>query len=161
MWYQTHYIYHMNIMRHHHHSLWHQKSVFMTSHPHYSWHHPHCIWHHIHSTCDLTATVTMTRHLLCFWHDTQCIWHLTREWMTTQRLYLTLYPMYLCNQTHLTNDITPYVRMKPHPLHAWHHRNITWHHIHSWWQHTIVPMSWHKLCLWHHVYYIWCHPYCV
>ena len=39
--------------------------------------------------------------------------------MTTQWLYLTWYPMYLCNQTHLTNDITAYVCMKPHPLHAW------------------------------------------
>ena len=83
------------------------------------------------------------------------------EWMTTQRLYLTWYPMYLCNQTHLTNDITTYVRMKPNPLHAWHHRHFTWHHIHSWWQHTIVSMSWHKLCLWHQMYNIWCHRYCV
>ena len=135
----------------------------------YSWHHIHnipeyrtnCIRHNIHYTCHITATVTMTRHLLCFWHDTQCIWDRTRWMNDKQRLYLTWYPMYLCNQTHLTNDITTYVRMKPHPLHAWHHRNFTWHHIHSWWQHTIVPMSWHKLCLWHHVYYIWCHPYCV
>ena len=83
------------------------------------------------------------------------------EWMTTQRLYLTWYPMYVCNQTHLTNDITTYVLMKPHPLHAWHHRHLTWHHIHSCWQHTIVSMSWHKLCLWHHMYNIWFHPYCV
>ena len=73
------------------------------------------------------------------------------EWMTSQRLYLTWYPMYLCNQIHLTNDITTYVRMKQHPLHAWHHRHFTWHHIHSCWQHTIVSMSWHKLCLWHHM----------
>ena len=47
----------------------------------------------------------MTRHLQCFWHDIQCIWDLTPEWMTTQRLYLTWYQMYLCNQTHLTNDL--------------------------------------------------------
>ena len=83
------------------------------------------------------------------------------EWMTTQWLYLTWYPMYLCNQTHLTNDITTYVLMKPHPLHAWHHRHFIWHHIHSCWQHTIVSLSWQKLCLWHHMYNIWCHPYCV
>ena len=51
------------------------------------------------------------------------------EWMTTQRLYLTWYPMYLCNQTHLIDDITPYVHMKSHPLHAWHHS--TWYEITS------------------------------
>ena len=83
------------------------------------------------------------------------------EWMTTQWLYLTWYPMYLCNQTHLTNDITTYVRMKAHPQHAWHYRHFTCHHIHSCWKHTIVSMSWHKLCLWHHMYNIWCHTYCV
>ena len=52
------------------------------------------------------------------------------EWMTTQWLYLIWYPMYLCNQSHLINDITTYVHMKPHPLHAWHHRHFSWHHIH-------------------------------
>ena len=83
------------------------------------------------------------------------------EWMTTQRLYLTWYPMYQCNQTHLIDDITTYVHIKSHPLQVWHHRHFIWHHIHSCWQHTIVCMLWHTLCLWHHVYYIWCHPYCV
>ena len=67
--------------------------------------------------------------------------------------------MYLCNQTHLIDDITPYVRIKSYPLYIWHHRHFIWHHIHSCWQHTIVCMSWHTLCLWHHMYYIWCHPY--
>ena len=81
--------------------------------------------------------------------------------MRTQQLYLTWYPMYLCNQTHLIDDITPYVHMKSHPLHVWHHRHFIWHHIHSCWQHTIVFMSWHTFCLWHHMYYIWCHSYCV
>ena len=66
------------------------------------------------------------------------------EWMATQWLYLTWYQMYLCNPTHITNDITPYVPMKPHPLHAWHHRHFTWLHIHSCWQHTYVSMSWHN-----------------
>ena len=78
--------------------------------------------------------------------------------MTTQWLYLTWFPMYLCNQTHLIDDITLYVHMKSQPLHVWHHRHFIWHHIHSWRQHTIVCMSWNALCLWHHVYYIWCHP---
>ena len=83
------------------------------------------------------------------------------EWMTTQWLYLTWYTKYLCNQTHLIDDISPYVDMKSHPLHVWHNRHFIWHHIHSCWQHTIVSMSWHKLSLWHHMYYIWGDPYCV
>ena len=62
------------------HSFWYHKSVFMTSHPHYSWIQTHWIRHDIHYTFDITATLTRTRHLLCFWHYTQCIWHLT-WWM--------------------------------------------------------------------------------
>ena len=120
----------------------------------YSCHHIHnipeyrtdCIRHNIHYSCDITATVTMTRHLQYFWHDPQCIWGLTR-WMNDNTTTVSdMIQMYLCNQTHLSNDITPYVHMKPHPLHAWHHMHFTWHHIHSYWQHTIVSLSWHKLC---------------
>ena len=119
-----------------------------------------CI-HDITSTLyfDITAIVTMTRHLLYIIISVYDISH--AEWMRTQQLYLTWYPMYLCNQTHLIDDITPYVHMKSHPLHVWHHRHFIWHHIHSCWQHTIVFMSWHTFCLWHHMYYIWCHSYCV
>ena len=35
------------------------------------------------------------------------------EWMTTQRLYLTWYPMYLCNQIHLL--------MTSQPMYVWNH----------------------------------------
>ena len=157
----TLYVWHnMNSMCHHNHSFWHEKTLFMTSHPHYSWHHTHCIRHDIHSTCDITATVTMTRHLLCFWHYSQCIWHLIFGMFDNILTVSDMIPMYLCNQTNLINDITPYVRMKSHPLHVWHHRHFIYH-VHSCWQHTIVCTSWHTLCLWHHMHYIWCHPYCV
>ena len=139
---------------HHNHSLWHPKTVFMTSHPHYSWHQTHCIWHHIHSTCDITATQTMTIQLLYFWRYTQCIWHL-KFWMNdTKKLYLIWYPMYLCNQTHLIDDFTPFVWIKSHPLHVWHHRNFIWHHIHSCWQQSIVCMSWHTLLMTSYIIYI-------
>ena len=152
---------HMNSMLYYSLFYWHPKL--------YSWHNIHnipeyradCIGHNIHYTCDTTATVTMTRHCNVF-DMILSVYEISHaEWMTTQPLYLTWYPMYLCNQTHFTNDITPYVRMKQHSLHAWHHSYFTWHHIHACWQHTIVSKSWHKLCLWHHMYYIWCHPYCV
>ena len=85
---------HMYSMWYHNHFYWHQKTVFMTSHPQYSWHHTHCRRHDIQSTCDISATVTMTWHLVCFWHHTQCIWHLT-WWM---------------NDTTMTvSDMIPYV----------------------------------------------------
>ena len=58
------YIFYRNSILHHTHSLWHNNTVFMTSHPLYSWQHTHNIWHHILYTCDITATVSMTRHLL-------------------------------------------------------------------------------------------------
>ena len=148
-------------MWHHNCSLWHHKTVFMTSHPHSSWHHTHCIQHDIHSTCDITATVTMTRHLLYFDITLSECDISNGEWMTTQWLYLTWYPLHRCNQTHLIDDITPYVRMKSHLLHIWHHRHFMWHHIHSCRQHTIVCMSWHTLGLWNPMHYKCCHPYCV
>ena len=122
-----------------------------------------------HTVYDITYTTLVTSQPLYLWQDTCNVFDMIlsvyeispAEWMTTQRLYLTWYPMYVCNQTHLTNDITTYVHMKAHPLHAWHHRHFTWHHIHSCWQHAIVSISWQKLCFWHHMYNIWCHPYCV
>ena len=83
------------------------------------------------------------------------------EWMTTQWLYLTWYTKYLCNQTHLIDDISPYVDMKSHPLHVWHNRHFIWHHIHSCWQHTIVCMSWHTLFLTSYVLYMMSPILCV
>ena len=151
----------MNSIWHHTQFLWHNNTVFMMSHRLYSWQHTHSIWHHILYTCDITASVSMTRHLLCLWHHTQYIWYLTWCTMTIQPQYQTSHSLYLCNYTHLIDDITPYVCMKSHPLHVGHHRHYIWHHILFWWHHTIVYMSWHPLCLWHHIRYIWCHTHCV
>ena len=79
---KTLYVWHyMNSMWYHNNFHWYQKTVFMISHPQYSWIQTHSIWHDIHYTCDITATVTMTRHLQCFWHDSQGIWDLT-HWMS-------------------------------------------------------------------------------
>ena len=123
-------------------------------------------WHHIHTIPDITLTVyDMTYNLLVtsqplfLWQDSYyvfniilCVYDISNgEWMTTQRMYLTWYPFYLCNQTHLIDDVTPYVCMKSHPLRAWNQRHFVTHRIHSCWQHTIVCMSWHSLCLWHHI----------
>ena len=81
--------------------------------------------------------------------------------MTIHPRYLTSLSQYLCNHTHLIDDITPYVCMKAHPLHVGNQRHYLRHHILSWWHHTIVCTSWHPLCLWDHIPYIWCHTHCV
>ena len=78
VWHENHYIYDIrNFIWQHTHSLWHNNSIFFTSHPLCSWQHTHYIWHHILHTCDTTATESMTRHLLCLWYHTLYIWHLT------------------------------------------------------------------------------------
>ena len=81
--------------------------------------------------------------------------------MTIQPRYLTTHSQYLCNHTHLIDDIIPSVYMKSHPLHVGHHRHYFCHHILAWWPHTIVCMSYHTLCLWHHIHHIWCHTHCL
>ena len=147
-------------MCHHNCSLWHHKTMFMKSHPQYSWHHTHTIEDITPNVYDMIYTLLVTSQPLLLWQDTYCVFDILisvydiakGEWMRTQRLYLPWYPLYLCNQTHLIDDIIPYIHMKTHLLHAWHYRHFMWHHIHSCWQHTIVCMSWHTLCLWNHMH---------
>ena len=81
--------------------------------------------------------------------------------MTLQARYLTSHSLYLCNHTHLIDDITTYVCMKSHPLPVRHQRHYIWHHILSWWHHITFCMPWHPLSLWHHIHYIWCHTHYV
>ena len=100
----------------------------MMSHPLYSWQHTHSLWHHILYTCDITATVSMTRHPLYLWHHS--IYDISQGvGMTIQPRYPTSHSQYLCNHTHLIDDITPYVCLKSYPLHVGHHRHYLWHHI--------------------------------
>ena len=145
----------------------------------YTWHHIHTIpditptvYDNTHSNFDITATVTMTRHLLCFWHYTQCIRHLTL-WKNDNTANVSdVIPMYLCNHTHLIDDITRYVCTKSHPMNVWHRRHFIWHHIHSCWQHTIVCHGTHvvydiiciicdvthTLCMTTQALYLTCNP---
>ena len=118
----------------------------------------------------------MPSHTLHLWHHSKCIFDKTPPvydiilsiyyishgvWMTIQPWYQTSHSQYLCNHTHLIDDITTYVCRKSHPLHVGHHRHYLWHHKLSWWHHTNFCMSWHPLCLWHHIHYIWYHTLCV
>ena len=66
-----------NSIWHHTHSLLHNNTVFMMSHPLYSWQHTYSICNHIPYSCQITATLSMTRHPLCLWHPAQYLWHLT------------------------------------------------------------------------------------
>ena len=135
----------------------------------YLWYHIHTIHDITPSVYDMTYTLLLTSQPPLLWQDNYYVFDIilsvydisNGEWMTPQLLYLTWYTLYLLNQTQLIDDNTPYVRMKSHPLHAWHHRHFMLHHIHSHWKHNIVCMSWHTLCLWNHMHYIWCHKYCV
>ena len=65
----------------------------VTSHSPYMWHRFHYARHHI-----LT------------------LWHQTTVFMSSQPLYLTSCPLYLCHHIHCVDDITPTVFMRSHPL---------------------------------------------
>ena len=125
-------------------------------------------WCHIHSIHDSTPTlydityfILVTSQILYLWQDTCCVYDIILSiydishgvWMTILPWHPTSNSQYLCNHTHLIDDITPYVCMKSHQLHVGHHRHYLWHHIFSWWHHTIVCMSWRPLRLWHHIPY--------
>ena len=107
------------------------------------------LWHHSHSIYDKTPTIFVTSNSV---YKTS---HIMNEWQK-KRMYLTWYPMYLCNQTHMIDDITTYVRMESHPLHVLQHRHFIWHHIDSffffffylWWILSYIEMKqpWVYMC---------------
>ena len=146
-------------MWHHNQSLWHHKTVCMTSHPHYSWHHTHCIWNTLylwlHRQCNydktptmfLTYSVYMTSHMVNEWQHKDCIWHDTHFICVIKLIWLmTSHPMYIWNHTHCMHDTKGTLY------------DITFTLADK---HTIVCMSWHTLCLWNHIHYIWCVTCCV
>ena len=128
----------LHYAQHHILTLWHQTTVFMTSHPLYLtsyplylchnlhclmishqlflwelityiwWHHIHCIGHHIHYMCNITVTGSVSSHPL-FWY-----YH-------TLFLYMTSYP-YLYKIIYTLYGITStFYDIPPHYL---------WHHMH-------------------------------
>ena len=118
---------------------------------------------------DIIYTLLVTSQPLYLWQDTYYVYDIILSiydisygvWMTRQPRYQTSHPQYMCNHSHLVDDITLCVCIKLHPLPVGHHRHCIWHHIHFWWHQTNVCMSWQPLCLWHHIHYIWCHTHCV
>ena len=132
-------------------------------------------WCHIHSIHDstpnlygITYFILAISQRLYIWQDT-CVYDIILSIydilhgvrMETKPRYLTSHSQYMCNQTHLIDDIIHYVCMKSHPMHVGHQRHYLWHHIFSWWHHTSVCMSWNPLCLWHRIHYIQCHTHCL
>ena len=112
----------------------------------------------------------MTLQALYIWQDNYYVYDIIVSiydisygvLLTTQPLYPTSNILYLCNHTHLIDDITGYVCKNSHPLHVEHYTIGTVYDITSTLD-DIIPLIvwWHPLCLWHHIHHIWCHTHCV
>ena len=145
-WYHTHFwmtkhppsVWHpMPYIEHHIHSLCHHSTVLMTSQPLYMKTHPVCratyalhMRHHSEYLCPhtdcidrITCILGMTSHSPYMWHRFHYaghhilnLWLQTTVFMSSQPLYLTSCPMYLCHHIHSIDDITPTVLLRSHPL---------------------------------------------
>ena len=119
--------------------------LYLWHHIQYIWYHPYH-FHDNRTTIpdilptifDITATVSLSSHLLYQWHNNKygnhhtChtydikhilneknidnLWYQFSVFMTSQTLYLTSNPCYLCHDIHCIDDITPTEFMRSHPL---------------------------------------------
>ena len=124
-------------IEHHIHSLCHHSTVLMTSQPltmkpHpvcratytlYMRHHSHYLCPHTHCTDNITCILGMTTHSPYMWHRFHYARHhiltlspQTTVFMSSQPLYLTSCPLYLCHHIHCIDDITPTVILRSHLL---------------------------------------------
>ena len=78
------------------------------------WHHSHYLGHHNHWIDKITPTLFMTSHSPYVWHCLHCtrhhiltLWPQTTVFVSSQPLYLTSCPLYLCHHIHSIDDITP------------------------------------------------------
>ena len=122
--------YHMHYIEHHIQSLCHHTTLLMTSQtlymkPHpvcratyslYMRHHSHYLCPHTHCIDNITCILGMTSHSTYMWHHFHyarhhilTLWPQTTVFMSSQPLYLTLLPLYLCHYIHCIDDITPTV----------------------------------------------------
>ena len=137
-------------------------TICMTSHPVYLWHHIHYIYDIISTKYGITTLCVDDATLGIVWHSLHCRWQRTHcitsnhsihdvtstSAMTTQPLYQTSHPLYLCHHT-VSTDIS---------------LTFVWHHIHllcdiKWTIYNIThnPYVITLLYLWHHSLYIWNH----
>ena len=145
-WYHTHFwmtshpptVWHpMPYIEHHIQSLCHHSTVLMTSQPltmkphpvcraTYTLHmrHPsHYLCPHTHCIDNITCILGMTSHSTCRWHRFHyarhhilTLWPQTTVFMSSEPLYLTSCPLYLCHHIHCIDDITPTVILRSHLL---------------------------------------------
>ena len=128
---------HMHYIEHHIQSLCHHTTVLMISQNLYMKRHPVCkamytlfMRHHSHYLCphthcieNITCILGMTSHSPYMWHRFHygrhhilTLWPQTTVLMSSQPLYLTSCPLYLCHHIHGIYDITPTVILRSHPL---------------------------------------------
>ena len=60
---------------------------------------------------------------------------------------MTWQPLDLCHNTHLFDDITPFLGMTSHPLYVQYHITYIRHHTHILWDHTTLCMTSHAFFL--------------
>ena len=109
-----------------------QHSVWMMQHSAYVWHPLHCRWQCTHS-------ITPNHSIYGF---------TSISGMTTQPLYQTLHPLYLCHHS-VSTDISP--------TFVWHHTHLLCDIIWTIYNITPNPYVITLLYLWHHSLYIWNH----
>ena len=87
-------------------------TLYMRPHSHYLCPHTHCL-------DNITCILCMTSHLPYMWHRFHCarhhiltLWPQTTLFMSSQPLYLTSCPLYLCHHIHCIDDITPTVILR-------------------------------------------------
>ena len=161
VWHLLHYT------RHHFLRLWHQATIFMTSHPLYLTWYLLYLCHHTHHIDDITATIWMVSHPVYLWHHSPYIYDIVSTkydirtlcvddptlslcvpsfalQMTSHPFYHTK-PQYLCHIhfrhdiTRPVSDIAPSVSLSSQPLR---------------WYHTQFRMTSHPPYVWHHMHYI-------
>ena len=135
VWHLLHYT------KHHIRALWHQATIFMTSHPLYLTSYPLYLCHHTHFIDDITPTEFLRYPLL----------YMT----TTYTLHMTSQPLNVCHHTHSFNDITPFVCRTCHPVYIKYNIHSINHYVHILWHHTTLFITSQSLYSWHLPHYIW------
>ena len=87
--------------KHHNLPLWHQATLFLTSHPLYLTSYPLYLCHHIQCIDDITPIEFWDLIRYIWWHHIHCIWHHS-HWMCliTTTLSMMQHPLYVGHHTH-------------------------------------------------------------
>ena len=154
------------------HTLSHQTTVFMMSHPLKAWKHSPCIRHHTHSISvislspltshpllyDITANFCVTSYELYItshailmsshystYDITASIYETTSSMRATYTLNMWHHSHYLCHHTHCLDIITPTLFMTSHSPYVCHRLHYTRHHILTFSPQTTILRTSHPL----------------